>query len=81
MDALDNGEMVGALLVDLSKAFDSVTHQKLVNQLLDINCCSSSLNWFISFLSDRMQRVTSGKTVKPLLPVKIYTLESFKVAV
>ena len=31
MRAIDKGDMAGALLVDLSKAFDTVPHQKLIS--------------------------------------------------
>jgi len=57
MGSIDEGSYVGALLVDLSKAFDTVPHQKLLMRLADIGCSVSALNWFSSYLTDRMQRV------------------------
>ncbi len=54
---IDSGHMVGALLVDLSKAFDSVSHHKLLIDLMEIGCSPSSFSWFSSYLSDRMQKV------------------------
>jgi len=57
MRAIDKGDMVGALLVDLSKVFDTVPHQKLIMELADIGCGMLSLAWFANYLSDRFQRV------------------------
>jgi hypothetical protein len=54
---IDDGNMVGALLIDLSKAFDSVPHQKLLNELSSVGCSISALRWFHSYLTNRSQRV------------------------
>jgi Reverse transcriptase (RNA-dependent DNA polymerase) len=58
MGAVDKGEMVGALLIDLSKAFDSISHQKLIIELSLIGCGLGALDWFASYLSNRLQRVS-----------------------
>ena len=55
--AVDKGEYVGALLIDLSKAFDTVDHHRLLNDLLEIGCSSKSISWLNSYLTDRKQRV------------------------
>ncbi len=64
-----NGLYVGALLIDLSKAFDSISHSQLAQDLQDIGCNSSSLQWFTSFLSSRRQRVKTGATCSPWISV------------
>jgi len=69
MRAIDKGDMVGALLVDLSKAFDTVPHQKLIMELADIGCSMSSLAWFASYLSDRYQRVVQPPIITEWMPV------------
>jgi len=56
---IDSDKMVGALLIDLSKAFDSVSHQKLISDLVDIGCSDTTVKWFISYLSDRLQRLVN----------------------
>ena len=48
---------MGALLLDMSKAFDTVSHQQLLNDLSSIGCGSSVINWFYSYLAHRSQRV------------------------
>ena len=63
------GKLVGALLLDLSKAFDSVPHQLLCKDLEHIGCDSNSLNWFYSYLSSRVQRVVYGRLTSPWKPV------------
>jgi len=57
LEALDQGSYVGALLIDLSKAFDTVPHQRLLVELLNIGCSSDTTVWFCNYLSDRLQRV------------------------
>ena len=57
MAEIDRGSIVGALLIDLSKAFDTVPHDKLLIELLNIGCSSSAMSWFASYLSNRKQRV------------------------
>ena len=63
MGHIDSGSMVGALLIDLSKAFDTIPHQKLILELADVGCSSHTLNWFLSYLSDRRQRVVQRPIV------------------
>src|SRR6267154_2594041 len=70
--ALDNwqheasmGKLVGALLIDLSKAFDSVCHSQLLVELSSIGCAKLSMEWFMSYLSFRHQRVKFDKITSP----------------
>lgn len=46
-----------AVVLDMSKAFDSVNHDILVNKLQDIGLSSSAIPWFRSYLSNRYQAV------------------------
>jgi len=54
---IDSNKYVGALLLDLSKAFDSVPHHILLAELALVGCDLKSLDWFISYLSNRQQRI------------------------
>jgi hypothetical protein len=69
MGAIDEGKYVGALLVDLSKAFDTVPHQQLLNNLREIGCSTSTLQWFHSYLTGRLQRVIQKPEVTSWMPV------------
>ena len=60
---IDEGKVVGSLLIDFSKAFDSVNHSLLLQDLNDIGCSLSVTNWFSDYLSKRMQRVVSKEAV------------------
>jgi len=57
VESVDNGSYVSALLVGLSKAFDTVRHQLLLTELLDIGCSTEVLSWFCDYLTERQQRV------------------------
>ena len=57
MKDLDNGKVVGVVLADVRKAFDSVNHQLLLNELFDCGIGDSALAWFKSYLSDRTQQL------------------------
>ena len=45
------------MFIDLSKAFDTVNHNILLNKLSLYGIKSNSLKWFSSYLSDRKQYV------------------------
>ena len=52
----DNGKAVGALLTDLSKAFDCLNHDLLIAKLEAYGFDQASLKYIYSYLSDRKQR-------------------------
>ena len=54
---LDKGGYGGGVLMDLSKAFDTVNHDLLIAKLHAYGFTESALNFLISYLSDRWQRV------------------------
>ena len=60
--ALDNKGYGGAILMDLSKAFDSLNHELLVVKLNDYGFTHSSLCLIYSYLSDRWQRTKINNT-------------------
>ena len=69
MGQIDKGNVVGALLVDLSKAFDSVNHQTLLLELMNAGCAQTASRWFHSYLSGRRQRVIQRPEVTDWKPV------------
>ena len=63
MKSVDMRSYAGALLVDLSKAYDTVPHQLLLSELRDIGCSTEVLNWFCNYLTDRLQRVITHEDI------------------
>ena len=58
MRSLDSGKVVMLVLLDLSAAFDTVSHQKLLQRLnVTFGVSGLALDWFKSYLSDRRQCV------------------------
>ena len=55
-NAMDTGKLAGAILTDLSKAFDCLNHELLIAKLEAYGCSHSSLKYIYSYLSDRKQR-------------------------
>ena len=68
IDAMDGGQVVYMVQLDLSAAFDTVDHQTLIRRLGDdIGLTSVAVQLIESYLSDRTQSVTyNGKISKPL---------------
>ena len=48
------------VLIDLSKAFDSVCHRTLLLKLQGLGVSSKALKWFESYLTDRMRSTRLG---------------------
>ena len=55
--ALDQGNEYGALLTDLSKAFDCLPHDLIVAKLYAYGFSTDSLKLINSYLAERKQRV------------------------
>ena len=49
-----NWHVPTTLLIDFSKAFDSVDHIILINKLKSLNISDNVIQWVVSFLTDRM---------------------------
>ena len=62
---MDEGKIVGIVLLDLSSAFDTVDHPVLINRLSDFGVGGTALQWFHSYLSSRSQSVQIRDTSSP----------------
>ena len=59
---MDKGNIVGMILLDLQKAFDTVDHSILHTKLKASGLGNDILRWFRSYLSDRQQLVDVSGT-------------------
>ena len=67
--SLDGGHFVGAILMDLSKAFDCLPHRLLLEKLRACNVAESAVSLLGTYLSDREQCVKIGNTQSASLPM------------
>ena len=58
---LNNGKSVDVLYTDFEKAFDKVSHKKLITKLYGYGIRGIILDWIASFLRKRRQRVVMGE--------------------
>ena len=49
---MDNSELVRTVILDVSKAFDPVSHDILIAELSKYHTSSTAINWFRSYLSE-----------------------------
>ena len=55
--AIDNGEYVSELFMDLSKAFGTINHDLMIAKLRAYGFSKEALNFIRSYLKNRKQRV------------------------
>ena len=60
--SLDNHKVVGAVLMDLSKAFDCIPHELLIAKMEAYGFSVDSLKFFYSYLKQRKQNVKINNT-------------------
>ncbi len=67
--ALDNKQYVGVIMSDLSKAFDCLPHNLLLEKLKCYRFSANSVSLISSYLSNWLQRVKQGHTVSSWAPL------------
>ena len=60
--AIDYKRFVDTVYIDFAKAFDTVSHAKLLHKLPIYGITGNILKWFASFLNGRKQRVKIGQS-------------------
>ena len=60
LNSIDKKEMMALVLLDLSKAFDSINHSILLTKLSALGLSNESVDWFRSYLTNRTQSVRLG---------------------
>ncbi len=69
LEAMDQKSVTALILLDLSKAFDSVHHLTLLNKLRHIGASPEVVKWFESYLTGRSQFVRIGTSVSSSLDI------------
>ena len=69
MSCMDKDTPTDAIYLDLSKAFDTVPHKKLIHKLKGYGISGNVLDWVTDFLSDRTQYVSVDGTSSDCTPV------------
>jgi len=70
LKGIDKKKLTACVLLDMSKAFDSVHHQILLRKLQDVGASTSVLQWFNSYLTNRYQVVRIHSTVSNPIPIE-----------
>ena len=67
--SIDKGELVGAVYIDLTKAFDTVGHAVLLQKLQEYGVSDIELKWFKSYLFNRNQQVRISNSLSNKQPL------------
>ena len=67
--AMDSRQITAMVLIDLSKAFDSLCHSTLLSKLQLLGTSEKALLWFKSYLSDRQQCTRIGTSLSDPLTI------------
>ena len=66
---LKEGTQTDVILLDFSKAFDKVSHEKLIHKLRGFRIRGRTLSWIKAFLNDRSQTVVLDGDCSEEVPV------------
>ena len=69
LSAINEKKIIAVVLLNMSKAFDTINHGILLNKLPDIGISPSSVAWFTSYLSNRRQVVHINSALSDPPPV------------
>ena len=68
--AFEKKESMIGVFLDLSKAFDTIDHKKLLQKLMHYGVRGLPLEWFSSYLNDRTQKVVCNNRLSDILKIK-----------
>ena len=66
---MDKGEVTGSIFIDLSKAFDTLTHAQIIESLSSCGVTGTEKELFVDYLFNRKQVVRIEKEISPPEPV------------
>ena len=67
--AMDTGMLTGAIYIDLSKAFDTISHASLIDKLPSYGITGLSQEWFCNYLFGRYQQVSYHHSLSDKVPI------------
>ena len=70
-ETFNTGQYMVSVLLDFSKAFDTVNHNILLQKLYMQGVRGNSLQWIRSYLSNRQQYVSINESTSSVLPINI----------
>ena len=68
---MDDKKVSVIVLLDMSKAFDSICHDLMLSKLGRIGVANAACNWFRSYLSERNQVVNIANCISDPLPLSV----------
>ena len=80
LNNMDQKKISVIVLLDMSKAFDSIRHDLMLRKLRKAGVSESACAWFESYLSQRQQVVKFQNTVSDPLPLTLYGNDLFRVS-
>ena len=69
LKGMQSGKQTDLILLDFSKAFDKVAHEKLLFKLHHYGIEGGTLRWIKSFLGDRSQNILLNGVKSDNIPV------------
>ena len=69
MQNFNNHDCMDVVFLDFQKAFDKVSHSKLIEKLANLHIGGNALHWIKNWLNDRQQRVIINEESSSPLPV------------
>ena len=70
LQAMDSKKVSIMVLLDMSRAFNSIRYDILLSRLQNLDFSQGALDWFQSYLSNWQQCIRIGNAVSKVLPLK-----------
>jgi len=71
LNNMNDGNVIGAIFLDLKKAFDTVDHDLLLKKMFSYGITGMPLNWFKSYLTGRSQAVKVNSAISDFNDINI----------